>query len=289
MAATFDTGQTGGAAGTSAPGRFRPWAGRRRGTEARRLTRRASILLGLSSVILLLAAWQAAYALKLVNPLFTGSPGGIARSFWDMVQGDSLGPELELSAEQFALGYLLAVVVGIPLGTLIGWYRPLASFLQPLISLAYATPKIALFPLFIIWLGIGSSSKVLIIFLECVFQILFNTAAGVRTADDNLLRVARSYCASDLRIFRDVALPGAVPFIIAGLRLAVGGGLVAMVFAELYVGNGGIGFEISAAGQNFQTNDLFVGVLIVALTAVVLMGLLQVLERKVDSWRPANG
>src|SRR5205823_14875963 len=141
----------------------------------------------------------------------------------------------------------------------------------------------------IIWLGIGVLSKVGIIFLGAVFPLLINTRDGVKTTPANLLTAARSFGASEWQIFKSVVVPSTVPFILTGLRLAIGRALIGVMVGELYAATAGIGFMITVAGATFQTDKVFVGVLIFALSGMIATDLLTKVERRFDKWRPAVG
>ncbi|MFO1287277.1 MAG: ABC transporter permease [Rubrivivax sp.] len=180
------------------------------------------------------------------------------------------------------------MVAGVPLGIVIGWYRRLNLALNPLINGFYATPRIALYPLIIIWFGIGSGSAIFLVFLAATMPILLNTIAGVRNIDADLLRAARAFCATDRQIFRTVALPYSVPFILTGVRQAVAHGLIAVIIAELMAGNQGIGFMIAYAGQTFATDTLLVGVLLTSLAGMLLGWLTERLQRYFQRWRPSH-
>ncbi len=243
-------------------------------------------LLGGIAVLLFVIAWEAVVRFGLVNPLFSSSPSRIAATFVQMVHEGSLGQDIRVSGAEFLLGYSLAVAVGILLGLAMGWYADVAAVLQPFVAALYSTPRIALLPLLIIWLGIGIWSKVAVVFLVAVFQVLISTEAGVRAADESLIRTARSFGANDRQIFMSIVLPGAVPYLIAGLRLGLGQALVGIVVGELYAATAGVGYEIAVAGETFQTDRVFVGIVILALAAIILMWCLRRLEMKFESWRP---
>ena len=160
---------------------------------------------------------------------------------------------------------------------------------DPFINAMNATPRVALLPLVIIWLGIGIFSKIGIIFLGAVFSILINTRDGVKTTPVNLLNAARSFGASEGMVFKTVVVPSMMPFILTGLRLAVGRALVGVLVGELYAATAGIGFMITVAGATFQTDKVFVGVLIFAISGMIGMELLTKLEQRFDKWRPQVG
>jgi NitT/TauT family transport system permease protein len=246
-------------------------------------------LLGTLSVAVALAAWEAAGRLRLVDPLFISAPSRIVAAGIELFASGGLWNDLRVSGIEFLAGFALSVLVGIPLGLVMGWYRRVADVLDPFVSAFYATPRVALLPLVVIWVGIGIWSKIVIVFLGAVFPVLLSTYSGVRTTDGRLLRAARSFGADDLQIFRTLILPGSVPFIVTGLRLAVGRALIGVVVGELYAATAGIGFLISVAGNSFQTDKVFVGVLLIALVGIASMELLTRLERRFDRWRPAVG
>lgn len=189
------------------------------------------------------------------------------------------------SGQELFYGLALAAVVGIAAGLAIGWYPRLGYFLDPFINFLYAVPRVALGPLLIVWLGIGLGSKVALVFLISVFPVLVNTSSGIRSLDPHLLRVARCFGANDLKIFRTIALPGSVPFILGGLRLAVGQSLIGVFVAELLGAQYGIGAMIENAGQQFQTDMVFAGLLIFAAAGMLLTAIVRWVERHFDAWR----
>ncbi len=250
--------------------------------------RHDAIILGTLSVLVALAVWQACWSAGWISPLFFSGPSAIAARFWDGVRNGTLLGDMAYSGTNFLLGFLLAVVMATPLGIALGWYRRLRLLCEPFINGLYATPRIAFIPLIIIWFGIGTWSKVFIVFISAFFPILVNTIAGVRSLDPDLIKAARAYCASDWQIFRTVALPGSVPFILTGIRLGVAQGLIGMVVGELFAGNRGIGFLIGYAGQTFATDLLFAGVLVIAVAGIVLSSIAQRVERHYSRWRPQH-
>jgi NitT/TauT family transport system permease protein len=143
-----------------------------------------------------------------------------------------------------------------------------------------------LIPLILIWFGIGIWSKVFIVFINAFFPVLINTIGGVRSTDRDLLRAARAYCASDWQIFTTIVLPGAVPFILTGVRQAVALGLIGVVVGEMFGGSQGIGYMVNYGGQTFQTDTVFMGVVIIAFAGIVLTWLAERMERHFSRWRP---
>jgi len=246
-------------------------------------------ILGIASVAAVLLVWEWVAAKGLVGLVFISSPTRIAMAAVEWAASGDLWNDLRVSGIEFFVGYAMAVAVGIPLGIATGWYRRLFYLLDPFISALYATPRVALLPLIFIWVGIGIWSKIVLVFLGAVFPILINTLAAVRTTDERLLRAARSFGADDLQVFRTIVLPSSVPFILTGLRLGVGRALVGVVVGEMVVAQAGIGLRISTAGNSFQTDTVFVGILIIAAAGMLSMEILARLERRFEKWRPKVG
>jgi len=247
-------------------------------------------ILGTSAVVIFLTIWElAGNTFQLINPMFMSAPSLIFKAAVQMFGSGEIWNDLYVSGVEFAWGYVLSVAVAIPFGIAIGWYRKLAYIFDPFVNAMNATPRVALLPLVIIWLGIGILSKVGIIFLGAVFPILINTRDGVKTTPFNLLTAARSFGASEWQIFKSVVLPSTVPFILTGLRLGVGRALIGVMVGELYAATAGIGFMITVAGATFQTDKVFVGVLIFALSGMIAMEMLTKFESRFDKWRPKVG
>jgi ABC-type nitrate/sulfonate/bicarbonate transport system permease component len=247
-------------------------------------------ILGTSSVAIFLIIWElAGNTFQLVNPMFMSAPSLIFKAAVQMFGSGEIWNDLRVSAIEFFWGYVLSVAVAIPFGIMVGWYRKASYVFDPFINAMNATPRVALLPLVIIWLGIGVLSKVGIIFLGAVFPILINTRDGVKTTPFNLLTAARSFGASEWQIFKSVVLPSTLPFILTGLRLGVGRALIGVMVGELYAATAGIGFMITVAGATFQTDKVFVGVLIFALSGMIAMEMLTKLETRFDKWRPKVG
>ena len=247
-------------------------------------------ILGAAAVILFLTAWElVGNTLQLINPMFMSAPSFVFKAAYQMFASGEIYNDLYVSGIEFFWGYMLSVLVAVPFGIAIGWYKRFAYICDPFVNAMNATPRIALLPLVIIWLGIGILSKVGIIFLGALFPLLINTRDGVKTTPHNLLTAARSFGASDWQSFRSVVLPSTVPFILTGLRLAVGRALIGVMVGELYAATAGIGFMITVAGATFQTDKVFVGVLIFAISGMTLTAVIDRYEHRFDKWRPKVG
>lgn len=252
----------------------------------RRIYRRhRSAILGGVTMALFLVIWELAPALGLVKPLFTSSPSRIViAAQWLFANG--FWYDIWVSFSEFALGFSLALVLGIGIGVVLGWFPTPRAMFEPFIISLYSVPRVALLPLIILWLGIGIESKVALVFLGAVFPIIVNSMSGVRSADETLVRCARAFGANERQVLWTVALPGSIPFIVSGMRLGVGRGLVGVIVGEMVASQAGIGFMMSRAGATFQTDKVFVGVVILALFGWGVTALLEALERRFERWRP---
>jgi ABC-type nitrate/sulfonate/bicarbonate transport system permease component len=233
-----------------------------------------------------LLAWQAFGESGLVDPLFISSPTRVARAGFALVQDRDFWSDLAVSGSEFALGYGAAVALGVPLGLAVGLSRRLQYLLSPFVDTLNAVPRVTLLPLIIIWFGIGIWSKVVVVFLGAVIPILITTQSGVKTSEARFIRVARSFSASQLKIFSSIVLPGTVPFIFTGLKYGAGRALLGVVVGELYAATSGLGHMIADAGNTFQTDVVFFGVLIFMATGLAISALLNWIERRFENWRP---
>jgi ABC-type nitrate/sulfonate/bicarbonate transport system permease component len=245
-----------------------------------------STILGSTAVLLVLGIWQAMWSAGMISPLFMSGPSAIAKRFWEDLLHGSLLADFKYSGINFLIGFIAAAAAGVVVGVIIGWYDKVAMLANPFLNSLYATPRVAMVPLIIIWFGIGMWSKVFIVFISAFFPVLVNTIGGIRATDRDLLRAARAFCASDWQIFTTIAVPGAVPFILTGVRQGVALGLIGVVVGEMFGGSQGIGFMVAYGGQTFATDTLFVGVLIIAFAGIFLTALAEQLERRFSQWRP---
>jgi NitT/TauT family transport system permease protein len=243
------------------------------------------IVLGTAFIAIVFVSWEGVTALGLEPPIILPSPAAVVAAFGTLFASPHIWADFQASGLELLYGFSLATVVGIVAGLAIGWYPRLGYFFDPFINLLYAIPRVALGPLLVVWLGIGLGSKVALVFLIAVFPVLVNTSSGIRSLDPNLIRVARCFGAGDLKIFRTIALPGSVPFILGGLRLAIGQSLIGVFVAELLGAQYGIGALVETAGEQFQTDIVFAGLLIFAMAGLVLTTVVRWMERRFDAWR----
>jgi ABC-type nitrate/sulfonate/bicarbonate transport system permease component len=236
------------------------------------------------TMILFLILWELLPDLGLLNPFFTSSPSRIWQAAtWLFANG--LWNDIFTSLNEFTAGFLLALILGIPLGIVLGWYRRLNAMFEPFITMFNAIPRVALLPLIILWLGIGIQSKIAAVFLGAFFPIVINVMAGIGTIDETLLKCARSFGANDRQIFMTLALPSSVPFIMAGLRLAIGRGLVGVVVGEMLAAQAGIGYVMAVSSAMFQTDRVYVGLILIMVFGYSLNEIARSLEKRFETWR----
>lgn len=249
---------------------------------------RRVLLRGLS-VLVVLGVWE--WYGRHTNPILFTYPTAIARAGWAMAFGPaqlgkpSLWGALGQSLNVFAWGLGLAIVAGVAVGLAMGRSRVVEALLELPMDALYATPTVALVPVIVLWVGFGTTAKIIVVFLFSVFAIILNTARGVREVEPQLLEVARSYLAGERGLWRDVLLPSALPYVITGIRLAVGRALVGVVIAEFYSAISGLGFVIVSYADTFQTAQVFVPVVILMLLGVTFTWMLRLLEARLAPWR----
>jgi NitT/TauT family transport system permease protein len=255
----------------------------------RALANHQALISGCISFAVILLVWQLAVDLGFVQVFFTSTPIRVAVAFWQELRSGEIAANVGVSLYELFCGLALACVAGIGFGVLASWSRAIEHILEPFIWFTYACPIIAFYPLFIAWLGLGAPSIIAIAFLSALTPLYANTLSGIRNADRDLMRAARSFGARRRDLFLKVALPGSVPIVIAGLRLAVGRALTGVVAGELFGAAAGLGYSIAFYGQKLKTTEMMVSLVLVVILGVMLTQLLSVCEAATDSWRTGPG
>ena len=248
-------------------------------------------VLGTGSILVLLLVWEfcrISLPLKAGTKLFFTVPSQIAGTLWDMFATGTIWAPLGVSATRFAIGLALAIVVGLPLGILLGRSSTLNAMLDPFITAFNATPRLVFLPLLMLWFGIGLWSKVAIVFLGALFPLLINTYEGVRNADKVLINVVRSFGAGEWDIARLVVVPNALPYIVVGLRLAIGRAVLGVVVAEFFGSQDGLGVVMVRAASRFKVDIVFAGLIVFAALSLLMTGMVKVLEDRMSRWRPQH-
>src|SRR6202162_6023022 len=220
-----------------------------------------------------------------INPVFGPYPSEIALAFVELAKSGKLMAALLESIQPFFAGYGLAIVIGVPLGMLIGRFRIMEAALGIYVTAGYAMPLVALVPLLVLWLGLGFKVKVAVVLLMWVFPICINTWLGVAAVPKTLIEVGKSFVAPSHVILRRIILPATLPYIMAGVRLALGRAVVAMVIAEFFTSISGLGAIIQTSANNFDTATTFVPIIIIMLMAVSLNFVVGAMERRVAPWQ----
>jgi len=246
-------------------------------------------VLGAGSILALLLVWELLPHLVRLQAgtqmLFT-TPSRIAATLWNMIVTGKLWTPLAVSATGFIVGLGLSIVVGLPLGVLLGRSRTLNAMLDPFVTAFNATPRLVFLPLLMLWFGLGVTAKVVIVFIGALFPILINTYEGVRNADRGLINVVRSFGGSEWDVARLVVVPNALPYIVAGLRLAIGRAILGVVVAEFFGAEDGLGVVMVQAASRYQVDVVFAGLIVFAALSLVMTGLVKLLENRLGRWRP---
>ena len=234
---------------------------------------------------MVLVPWEVASRVGLVRTVLISSPTAVAGRLVTDLVGGTIWDDIGASFIVWILGFSIASVTGILLGLVTGWYRRASYVAVPWLQVLYGAPELAFVPIFILWFGLGLTFKVFVVFLGVIFYITLNTIAGVHATEGRYLAVARTYGASRRKMFLSIVLPGSVPYIMTGLRLASGRAVVGVVGAEFVSANQGLGFVIALSGQTLQTSPVFVGIILLASFGIVVGEILGRFERRFEVWR----
>lgn len=241
------------------------------------------IIVRLISLILVLLIWE--YYGRRVNPILFTYPSAIAGAFLTLVANGELQSYMKESLLVLAYASVLSVLAGVLLGVVMGRFSIVEWAADIYVNALYSTPMVAVVPLIVLWFGFKVPAKVIIVFLFMVFPVLLNTYEGVKNVDRNLQEVARSFCSSESQLWRHLIIPSAVPFIVAGVRLAIGRGLVGMIVAEFYTSVTGLGYMIVRYANALETDKLFVPIVVVMILGVGLLSLAKWVEGRIAPWR----
>jgi ABC-type nitrate/sulfonate/bicarbonate transport system permease component len=249
------------------------------------LLRRERVALGSGGIVAVLALWQLLSAAGVLDPLIWSSPSRIWTAFRSMVADGTLWTPLLDSTKLFAAGLTVSVVSGLVIGAVLGWYAKARAVFDPWVTMLYAMPGMALVPLLVVAFGSAFRTEVIVVWTVAVFPMIINVAAGVTAIEHDHLQVARTYLATDRDVLRSVALPGAIPYILAGVQQALGLALVGVVVAEYFVANDGLGGLILNSSTQLFTANAYVGMVIFSVAGLTLTALLRRCERWIVRWR----
>ena len=241
------------------------------------------IIVRLASLVFVLLVWE--FYGRRVNPILFTYPSAIARAFLILVANGELQSYMKESLLVLTYASILSVLAGVLLGVIMGRFSIVEWATDIYVNALYSTPMVALVPLIVLWFGFKVPAKVIIVFLFMVFPVLLNTYEGVKNVDRNLQEVARSFCSSEGQLWRHLIIPSAIPFIVAGVRLAIGRGLVGMIVAEFYTSVTGLGYMIVRYANALETDKLFVPIVMVMILGVGLLWLAKWVEGRIAPWR----
>jgi ABC-type nitrate/sulfonate/bicarbonate transport system permease component len=241
----------------------------------------------IASFIVVLGGWE--YFGRQTNPILFTYPTAIANAAVKMIASGELWKYLSQSLLVFFAGLGLAAVFGITLGLIMARFWVVDLALDTYITALYSIPSVALVPVLVLWFGFETTAKTAVVFLFTFFPIVINTYQGVKNVDDRLIEVGRAFRCRERDLWLHIVLPAAVPFIVAGLRLAIGRGLIGMVLADLYTAITGIGYLISRYASTYRTDAMFVPIITLGMLGITLTGLLRFVERRVAPWMHEHG
>ena len=246
-------------------------------------------VLGAAGIAALLLLWEALphlVTLKAGTKLFFAPPSKVIGTLWGLFASGEIWHPLYVSASGFAVGLGLAIIVALPMGVLLGRSPTLSAMCDPFVTAFNATPRLVFLPLVVLWFGLGLWSKVVIVFFGAVFPLLINTYEGVRNADRLLISVVRAFGAGEWAIARLVVIPNALPYIIVGLRLAIGRAVLGVVVAEFFGSEDGLGVMMVQAASQYKVDIVFAGIIIFTALSLAMTTLVKLIEERLTRWRP---
>jgi ABC-type nitrate/sulfonate/bicarbonate transport system permease component len=244
---------------------------------------RARWALRVVAFIVVFAGWQVVGGA--INPLFLSTPTKILTAMWDMFKSGEMLTALGDSTAVIGIGFGAAVVVGVPLGILMGRSNLLNTLLAPYVNALFVAPRVALVPLILIWFGIGMQAQLVVVFLSCVFEVMINSYAGARNVSAAWIETARSFGAKRGQVFFQVVMPGSVPFIMTGLRLGIGHAVIGMVVSQMFLALSGLGEMLVNYGDRFETANVFGVVIVISVVGVLLTHAVELVEKRFTYWK----
>jgi ABC-type nitrate/sulfonate/bicarbonate transport system permease component len=258
-----------------------------RARAAQRRSKMIRVAIRIGSLVVVLGGWE--YFGRQTNPILFTYPTAVANAAVKMIASGELWKYLSQSLIVLFAGLGLAAIFGIALGLVMARFWILDLALDTYITALYSVPAVALVPVLVLWFGFEMTAKIAVVFLFTFFPIVINTYQGVKNVDERLIEVGRAFRCNERDLWIHIVLPAAVPFVVAGLRLAIGRGLIAMVLADLYTAITGIGYLISRYASTYRTDAMFVPVVTLGLLGITLTGLLRFIERRVAPWMHQPG
>lgn len=237
-------------------------------------------------ILIILAFWQIiAY---MTPPIFFSTPISTLEALFDIIRSGELTYYVSTTFQAYIVGFLLAIGVGIPFGILVGYFPSVRKAMEPYISAAYATPRVTIIPLMVIWFGIGFWSRICYIFLSSIFPCIMNVIQGVAYTNEELLETGRAFCANQRQMMMKIVIPNAIPYIAIGVRLAAVRAMIGVITAEMFLQAVGLGGAILRYGDIFRTDRLLALVVVVSLIATTLSIVSKKVEERLTLWRASS-
>ncbi|SDX72350.1 ABC transporter permease [Paenibacillus sp. CF384] len=240
-------------------------------------------------IVAFLVLWELAPRSGLVDSTFFPPLSEVLKAWWGLLLSGDLAAHTEASLTRSLGGFLLALLVSVPIGLAIGWWKPVAAYLNPLLEVMRNTAPLAILPVFILLLGLGETSKISIVFYACFFPLLLNTISGVKNVDPLLIKSAKSMGLSSVALFRKVIIPAAIPTIFIGIRQSGAASILVLVAAEMVGAKSGLGYLIQYTQFSFQIPEMYAGIVSISVIGLILNYAILYIERKLTSWRQTYG
>lgn len=241
------------------------------------------ILMSMISVIIFLLIWELLG--RNINPIFASYPTEIIKTFFEMLFTANFLNSLTISIVELIYGFGLSILLGVPIGLLIGKIEVLENILGPFINAFYGIPRIVFIPLIILWFGLALKAKIVMIILLAIFPIIINTISGVKNIDKSLIETAKAFGANEKQVIFTVILPGSLPFIMTGIKLGAGMAIIGMILGEMFTALTGLGALLIIYANRFQTSNVFVIIFVLAVLSLALIESIRLIEKKIMPWK----
>lgn len=247
--------------------------------------RMESLALGLAGLVLLVLLWELSAKFNWVNNLYLPPPLSVWDALVNLFTTGTIWPSFWVSGQEFLIGFAISVVGGGTVGILAGWYRRFGAFIHPIVVGINSMPQLALIPVMILVFGVGIESKVILVILSCAVTMILNTETGVENVEPQIMRMGRSFGATDFQTIRTVVVPSVVPYFMTGVRISVGRALVAVVVAEFYASQIGLGNILIKAANSYQTSTMYAMIVFLTFLGIVLTQGARAVELRLQRWK----
>ncbi|MCE7002060.1 ABC transporter permease [Kibdelosporangium philippinense] len=239
-------------------------------------------------MVVVLVCWQLSTALGIVDVNFSSNPVRTFNAGVELFSTGAMWKPLGVTGYELLWGLGITFLAGIPIGLVLGRSRVLFDMTEPIVNVLYSVPYVMFLPIIIFWFGLENTSRVIVIVWAAILPLIINITAGVRNLNNDYSRVATVFCTPKLKFFYAIALPATLPYILAGVRLAVGRGLVGAIVAELFLASEGLGYFVQTQTANFNIDSAMAGIVLLAAIALLLNGAVRLIERRFVHWAGAQ-